>query len=205
MQKVREFAALTAFLRTRRLAVVVEIGTLHGGTLWAWCRLADSDALVVSIDLPGGAFGGGYDESDANRLRSYARAGQRVVLLRDDSHANSTVASLERILDGRRIDLLFIDGDHSYAGVKSDFEMYRHFVGEEGLVVFHDILPHPGVPECEVHVLWEQLRTAYDHLELIDHRELRSFGEWGGLGVIFGGARTESGTLSETRSHGTGR
>jgi len=36
------------------------------------------------------------------------------------------------------IDLLFIDGDHSYEGVKSDWELYAPHVTPFGIVVFHD-------------------------------------------------------------------
>jgi hypothetical protein len=58
MQKLRELAPLIAVLRRRSLSVVVEIGTARGGTFYAWCKLAEPDALLVSIDLPGGSFGG---------------------------------------------------------------------------------------------------------------------------------------------------
>lgn len=36
------------------------------------------------------------------------------------------------------IDFLFIDGDHSYDGVKSDWESYRSFMRPGAIVVFHD-------------------------------------------------------------------
>lgn len=36
------------------------------------------------------------------------------------------------------LDLLFIDGDHSYEGVKADWEAYKHFLKPGSLVVFHD-------------------------------------------------------------------
>jgi predicted O-methyltransferase YrrM len=36
------------------------------------------------------------------------------------------------------IDLLFIDGDHSYEGVKADWETYRRFLKQGSVVVFHD-------------------------------------------------------------------
>lgn len=42
--------------------VVVEIGTANGGTLFMAYRLAASDATIISIDLLGGAFGGGFPE-----------------------------------------------------------------------------------------------------------------------------------------------
>jgi predicted O-methyltransferase YrrM len=38
------------------------------------------------------------------------------------------------------IDMLFIDGDHSYEGVKQDWELFAPFVTRFGLVVFHDTL-----------------------------------------------------------------
>ncbi|HEX6465017.1 MAG TPA: class I SAM-dependent methyltransferase [Vicinamibacterales bacterium] len=38
------------------------------------------------------------------------------------------------------IDLLFIDGDHSYDGVKRDWDLFAPHVREFGLVVFHDTL-----------------------------------------------------------------
>ena len=37
-----------------------------------------------------------------------------------------------------KIDLLFIDGDHSYEGVKLDFELYSKLLTERGVVLIHD-------------------------------------------------------------------
>jgi hypothetical protein len=33
---------------------------------------------------------------------------------------------------------LFIDGDHSYEGVKSDFELYSTILSEKGIIILHD-------------------------------------------------------------------
>lgn len=44
------------------------------------------------------------------------------------------------------IRLLFIDGDHSYEGVKLDFEMWSPFVIDGGLVAFHDY-KNPNYPQ----------------------------------------------------------
>src|SRR5579862_4564390 len=62
-QKLREFAPFLAFLHGRRLETIVEIGSSRGGTFYAWCGLADPGALIVGIDLPGGAFGRFSQES----------------------------------------------------------------------------------------------------------------------------------------------
>ena len=37
-----------------------------------------------------------------------------------------------------KIDLLFIDGDHSYEGVKLDFELYSKLLTPKGVVILHD-------------------------------------------------------------------
>jgi len=40
-----------------------------------------------------------------------------------------------------KIDFLFIDGDHSYDGVKKDFELYTQILNDDGIVVIHDTDP----------------------------------------------------------------
>jgi hypothetical protein len=54
-----------------------------------------------------------------------------------DSHSAETVRTLKEHLAGRAIDLLFIDGDHSYQSVKTDYLLYDPLV--TGIIAFHDI------------------------------------------------------------------
>ena len=64
----------------------------------------------------------------------------------------------------RPIDLLFIDGDHSYDGVKRDWEAFVPFVSPFGVVVFHDTLwdlrpdPRYSRPDMGVPRFVEELR-----------------------------------------------
>ena len=155
-QKVSELTPLVRLLQDRRLDTVVEIGTARGGTFATWCSLAEPDAVLVSIDLPGGAHGGGYSEQDAERFSGYARSRQQVHFLRDDSHAETTRDALAKILDGRSVDFLMIDGDHTYEGVRADYEMYSPFLAEGGIVAFHDILPRPAYG---VDRLWAEVKA----------------------------------------------
>jgi predicted O-methyltransferase YrrM len=75
------------------------------------------------------------------------------------------LASINEILQGYKLDFLFIDGDHSYEGVKKDFEMYSPLVRSGGLIAFHDITPC-GPPK-EVFKYWEEVKESYVHKELI--------------------------------------
>ncbi len=56
-----------------------------------------------------------------------------------NSHAPETVDKLLAAIDNRKIDFLFIDGDHRYPAVKKDYETYSPLVRKGGIVGFHDI------------------------------------------------------------------
>lgn len=43
------------------------------------------------------------------------------------------------IRQGIKIDYLHIDGDHSYEGVKKDFELYSQIMSENGIITIHDV------------------------------------------------------------------
>lgn len=49
-----ELHRLVDIVAARRPRIVVEIGTLKGGTLAAWCMCAAPDALIISVDLENG-------------------------------------------------------------------------------------------------------------------------------------------------------
>lgn len=56
-----------------------------------------------------------------------------------------TVEAVSKIVD--KVDVLFIDGDHSYGGVRNDWELYHHFVRPGGIVAWHD-------SECDVNDMY---------------------------------------------------
>ena len=54
------------------------------------------------------------------------------------SHDTLSVEKLEKMLDGEKLDLLFIDGDHAYKSVLCDWLLYKNFVAKGGIIAFHD-------------------------------------------------------------------
>ena len=40
--------------------------------------------------------------------------------------------------------------------------MYQSLLAEDGLIAFHDIVPDPRDPDCQVHRLWDELKTEYE-------------------------------------------
>jgi cephalosporin hydroxylase len=180
LQRPAEIRALLAILSERKLAVIVEIGTASGGNLFLFTRVAAENALIVSIDLPAGRFGGGYPSWRIPLYRAFAGPRQTLHLIRGDSHAPETVAKLAAILLGRKIDFLFVDGDHTYQGVSQDFKLYHPFVNPGGLIAFHDIVEHSSETQCNVNRFWRQIKTRFNHMEIVEDWKAG----FAGIGVI---------------------
>jgi predicted O-methyltransferase YrrM len=177
--EIRSFLELVASNPPR---TVLEIGTGRGGTLFLIAQVARQDALLVSIDLLDGVprFGGQPEYRRRERLyRSLGRGSQRVVLLDRDSHLSETRSHLEQILAGAPLDVLFIDGDHTAAGVEADFHMYSPLVRSGGLVAFHDIVPGPAEAVGGVPSFWQTVRGA-ESIEFVEDWKQGGYG----IGVL---------------------
>jgi predicted O-methyltransferase YrrM len=148
---------------------VMEIGTAKGGTLFLFCQVASPMAKMISADLPGGKFGGGYSSSKNKLYKTFAKANQEIILIRKNTHEIETLDEVKTVLNEQNLDFLFIDGDHTYKGVKEDFEMYSPLVRKGGVIAFHDIAKHPTQTECEVNKFWEEIRKNYKFDEFVDN------------------------------------
>lgn len=181
-QKREEILPALEAIQALRPQRVCEIGTSAGGTLYLLTRVSAPDALIVSIDLA--------ISPHTRALRErFAQPGQRVVSLAGDSHAEETAAGLERLLEGQPLDVLFIDGDHSYDGVRADFERYAPLVRSGGIVALHDInedfrtrhgIVTPSI-SGEVPRFWRELKERYRTEELVADPEQDGFG----IGLVY--------------------
>ena len=176
-EEFREFVEAAADIDPE---TVCEIGTARGGSYYVWTRyLAATNYL--SIDLPDGRFGGGHSRRRVAFLGEVCRQpGVEQAFLRGNSHSEEIAHRVEERLDGRDIDFLFIDGDHTYEGVKDDFERYSPFVADGGLIALHDIVNIEYDPDCEVDRFWHELREEYETTAIIaDPQQDR-----GGVGLV---------------------
>jgi cephalosporin hydroxylase len=170
-QQIRsEITALLQYLRQRPPRTVVEIGTASGGTLLLLASVAAADATLVTVDLP--------RHFNRQRLhRAVARSRQSVHTIRADSHTPEARASILEALGGRSVDFLLIDGDHSYEGVKADYEGFAPLVGKGGSICFHDIVPGPEESVGGVPAFWQEVKQGKTTREFVE--------DWrqGGLGI----------------------
>jgi predicted O-methyltransferase YrrM len=181
IQKAKELSALISLLKKRKLYTIVEIGTYKGGTFYTWCKIAEPNAIIISIDLPGGLFGGGYTIEEMKKFKKYGKKNQKLYFLKKDSHLLKTRNELIRLLKGKEIGFLMIDGDHAFKGAKKDWDLYSPLVKQNGIIALHDIVHHTKVPECQVDRLWKLIKKQHKYKELIDPKG----GAWAGIGVIY--------------------
>ncbi|HUQ38263.1 MAG TPA: class I SAM-dependent methyltransferase [Aestuariivirga sp.] len=156
IQSREELVPLLSLLKGLRPRTVMEIGTANGGTLFMMTRICAPEAMILSLDLPGGPFGGGYTEDRVPLYEAFALPGQTVRLIRADSHNAESLVKVRQLLDHRTVDFLFIDGDHTYEGVRRDFEMYAPLVSPGGFIAFHDIVYAEGVQK-----FWAEVAPTY--------------------------------------------
>lgn len=142
---------------------IVEIGSLYGRTTCAMALAAkENNEKVISIDY---LFQypdletcrlGGYDKypnqnnvedalSKSTHLAFYKHLIERDLF--DNVISIASKSENAYSIWSNPIKFIFIDADHSYEGVKKDFELFEPFVINGGLIGMHDIDPigHPGV------------------------------------------------------------
>ena len=138
---------------------ILEIGTSRGGTLFLFSRIASEDALLISVDWY-------YPKWRIPFYKSFAFPNQQIHLIRANSHDKRTLEKVEAILDGNKLDFLLIDGDHTYEGVRKDFEMYAPLVREGGMIAFHDIMER--VSHWGVRKFWNEIKPRYEYVEFVE-------------------------------------
>jgi hypothetical protein len=82
LQIREEIESLLTKLAKRNIRVMLEIGTAQGGTLYLFTRILNSDAEIVSLDLPEGDFVGSYPSYKKAFYASFARRNQRIFMVK---------------------------------------------------------------------------------------------------------------------------
>jgi len=138
---VRQVAYIFGLARRMNARTAIEIGRWRGGTTIALAAAMGAEGKVWSIDIGEKAarvLEVDPVELDAQTLSFAERFGLNVELIRGDSHTVD--------LQTGPVDMVLIDGDHTYEGVRSDFERFGKRVRRGGAVLLDDAFPDALVP-----------------------------------------------------------
>ena len=114
---------------------ILEIGSSFGGTLKRMASVMPRGSRIVSVDMDCDSTPKFLNPLDSlkDTCKKISWKGGNVELFIGDSHDPKII---EAVSNYGPFDFIFIDGDHSYEGVKADWENYGHM----GKVVgFHDV------------------------------------------------------------------
>jgi predicted O-methyltransferase YrrM len=138
-QELDEAALLYRLVRGRQNATVVEIGRFKGGSTFLIAAASGEGSHVWSYDIHvshDAAFtGADLDRELRDALERYALADRVDVIVADSRTAEPPPAP---------VDVLLVDGDHSYEGVSADWRHWRGRLAAGGHVLFHDAVDYGG-------------------------------------------------------------
>lgn len=150
---------LMSALRPR---VVVELGVHRGFSYFVLCQAVQRLNLSTrcyGVDTwVGDEHAGFYTDEVYEQVSAHNRRYDTFSRMIRSDFADAC----DQFADGS-IDLLHIDGCHTYEAVRRDFESWLPKLSPRGVMVFHDTAEY--CPGFGVHELWDQVSCRYPHFE----------------------------------------
>jgi len=178
-QFAAEFGELLNLYEELQPRCILEIGVREGGTLYQWMKHTRPGALIVAIDLPGVRWGNPRKQPNVETWQAWAAEfGHEIHVYFGNSQWQEA-----QFFAGKYspFDFVFLDADHTYEGVKSDFKAYGLMArAGGGVVAIHDILPDDTDELIQVGRFWEELKAGLTWLEYTSGQVERR-----GIGVVY--------------------
>ena len=154
-------------VRVLRPSLLVELGTWNGDSFFAFCQSVADFSLSTrcyAVDhWKGDDQAGQSSDAQFARVQAYCSANYPLFayLMRTD------FASASSEFNDETIDLLHIDGMHTYEAVSADFIGWLPKVRPGGVILFHDICVRSSEdhPHFGVWKLWDELKPRHRTFE----------------------------------------
>lgn len=152
---------------------IVELGTHTGNSFLAMCESVydhNMQTSVYAVDTwRGEAHSGRYSGTVYDELLSYTNKHYPFAKL-----LRKTFDEASRDFEPSNIDLLHIDGLHTYDAVRHDYEQWLPKMSDPSIMLFHDIAERRD--DFGVYRLWEELKQKHEHTFEFTHNH--------GLGIV---------------------
>lgn len=189
-QHTYEISSLIQLLNENNIKSFMEIGTFKGGTMYLFSKICSGKKISVDFVDPSSGYGREWNLFDVEaRNQSLRGEFPDIHFIEGNSHSQEVILKVREMLGAEKIDFLFIDGDHTYDGVRRDYLMYREFVKKGGYIAFHDIIDCHFHQEngCDVFRFWNEVQGNKQEFICRESESTCFLGdikEWGGIGVI---------------------
>lgn len=164
LQNREELIAFCEWIEMNNIRSFLEIGIWTGGLLTLLAELFSFDKIAACDNL------------FAQSLGLPTHVPEDTITFFGDSHSEEYRHWRESL---GPIDLVLIDGDHSYEGVRRDFEVNRHY--PHRFLAFHDIIGFHPMTEG-VKRLWNELEGSKTEI-IRPHYELGTDLPTMGIGI----------------------
>lgn len=155
-QDFQEFKQVLETILPFAPGIILEIGLFQCGSFRVYDQVFKPALLL------------GIDNTDEPLKWVTGLSDNAVILTGVRSQDTTTFDQVLNFLDGHLLDLLVIDGGHTFIEVSEDFYLYSRLVRDGGLVVLHDInVPDNDPSFCEVQRFWKSIRDDYRYQEFI--------------------------------------
>lgn len=153
---------------------IVELGTHKGGSFFSFCQAVKDAKLkteLFAVDTwKGDKHTGTYDQKMHKHIKNIKNelySGVKIKLLK------KTFDQAKTDFNNKSIDILHIDGFHTYRAVKHDFNNWLQKIKPSGIVLLHDT--HEKKDNFGVYRLWAELKKTHQTIEFFHSH---------GLGII---------------------
>ena len=149
-------------VETIRPKLVVELGAYNGLSFFAFCQSMlenNIDGVAYAVDCwEGDKHTDAYDDSIYKDVQNHAREHYRGFTYLLKMFFNEALQHF----DDDSIDLLHIDGLHTYDAVKEDFTNWYPKVKPGGIILFHDVMAK--IKDFGVWKYFEELEGQHDEV-----------------------------------------
>jgi len=160
MKKIERLLLYKLALSLKKKSTIVEIGSYLGASSsFLACAAKEKNHTVCCVDTwKNEGMSEGERETFSEFCKNIDPLKKYIHIFRGKS------VDIAKVFN-KKIDLLFIDGDHSYRTVKADVENWLPKVKDEGIVIFHDI----GWAEGVKRVVNEEIKNIQTEEHIVDN------------------------------------
>ena len=148
-QVPEEYSKYLWFLKNQKNKSYLNIGIGNGGSFMVETFIQDECERSVAVD-----------NTSYGKFTNIENIKYRINWLKDNTNKSIDFYNMNSSdffkLNTEKFDMIFIDGDHSYDGVKTDFVNALKFINDGGHIVLHDIASQ----QCEgVMRFWNEIKN----------------------------------------------